>query len=42
MFGQKYGTEADERIALRRSQEVRGIPATLAAIKRIAEAERPT
>jgi hypothetical protein len=40
MFRQKYGTEADERIALRRSQAVRGIPATLAAIKRIAEAER--
>ena len=41
MFGQKYGSAADERIALRRGQAMRGIPATLAAIKRIAEDERP-
>lgn len=41
MFRQKYGAAADDRIALRRSQAMRGIPATLAAIKRIAEAERP-
>ena len=41
MFRQKYGSRADDRIALRRSQAMRGIPATLAAIKRIAEAERP-
>lgn len=41
MFREKYGLQADERIALRRSQAIGGVPATLAAIKRIAEAERP-
>jgi hypothetical protein len=41
MFRQKYGPRADARIALRRGQAMRGIPVTLAAIKRIAEAERP-
>jgi Polyketide cyclase / dehydrase and lipid transport len=41
MFREKYGPAAEGRIALRRSQALRGIPATLAAIKRIAEAERP-
>ena len=42
MFHEKYGPEADDRIALRRGQAVGGIPATLAAIKRIAEAEPPS
>lgn len=41
MFREKYAAAADDRIALRRGQAMRGIPATLAAIKRIAEAERP-
>jgi hypothetical protein len=41
MFREKYGADADARIQLRRSQAIRGIPATLAAIKRIAEAEQP-
>jgi hypothetical protein len=39
MFEEKYGAAAEQRIALRRRQAVTGIPATLAAIKRIAEAE---
>lgn len=39
MFREKYGPKADDRIALRRKQAMRSIPATLAAIKRIAEAE---
>ena len=38
MFREKYGPDADEMIELRRSQALAGIPATLAAIKRIAEA----
>jgi hypothetical protein len=37
MFHEKYGEGADERIELRRGQALRGIPATLAAIKRVAE-----
>lgn len=41
MFREKYGPAAEGRSALRHSQALRGIPATLAAIKRIAEAERP-
>jgi Polyketide cyclase / dehydrase and lipid transport len=40
MFGQRYGPAAEQRIALRRSQAMRSIPVSLAAIKRIAEAER--
>lgn len=40
MFREKYGPQADDRIALRRDQAMRSIPATLAAIKRIAERER--
>lgn len=39
MFHEKYGSDADARIELRRSQAMSGIPATLSAIKRIAEAE---
>jgi hypothetical protein len=38
MFQEKYGPEADARIDLRRRQALSGIPATLASIKRIAEA----
>jgi hypothetical protein len=41
MFREKYGSQAEDRIALRRKQAMRGIPETLAAIKRIAEGERP-
>lgn len=41
MFRDKYGLAADARIELRRRQAVDGIPATLAAVKRIAEAEWP-
>jgi hypothetical protein len=37
MFREKYGEDADARIELRRRQALTGIPATLAAIKRIAE-----
>lgn len=37
MFRGKYGPDADRQIELRRSQAISGIPATLAAIKRIAE-----
>ncbi len=37
MFREKYGQDADERIELRRRQALSGIPATLAAIKRVAE-----
>jgi hypothetical protein len=40
MFAERYGAEASERIALRTRQAREGIPATLAAIKRIAEAEQ--
>lgn len=40
MFREKYGPGAEDRIALRRGQAMHGIPATLAAIKRIAEAEQ--
>ena len=38
MFRAKYGHEAEQRVELRRRQAVSGIPATLAAIKRVAEA----
>lgn len=41
MFRERYGTDADNRMALRRNQAMQGIPASLAAIKHIAEAERP-
>ena len=37
MFRDKYGAEAEDRIAARARQAHDGIPATLAAIKRIAE-----
>ena len=37
MFHDKYGDGAHERIALRSSQALDGIPRTLAAIKKIAE-----
>jgi polyketide cyclase/dehydrase/lipid transport protein len=37
MFAQKYGDGAPQRIELRADQARAGIPATLAAIKRIAE-----
>jgi hypothetical protein len=37
MFHERYGEGAHERIALRARQASAGIPATLAAIKRIAE-----
>jgi ribosome-associated toxin RatA of RatAB toxin-antitoxin module len=40
MFREKYRAAADERMALRRAQATQGIPATLAAIKWIAEAEQ--
>ena len=40
MFREKYGDAADARMQLRRRQAINGIPATLAAIKRIAEAEQ--
>lgn len=39
MFQDKYGAEAPERIELRRRQAREGIPATLAAIKRVAETQ---
>jgi hypothetical protein len=39
LFREKYGPKADDMIELRRSQAVAGIPATLAAIRRIAETE---
>src|SRR5699024_7896325 len=42
MFHDKYGDAAPERIELRTRQARAGIPATLAAIKRIAEAEART
>jgi Polyketide cyclase / dehydrase and lipid transport len=38
MFAERYGERADEQIAERTRQAHEGIPATLAAIKRIAEA----
>ncbi|MFM9274617.1 SRPBCC family protein [Pseudarthrobacter sp. NKDBFgelt] len=38
MFGEKYGADADAQIADRTRQALDGIPKTLAAIKRIAEA----
>lgn len=38
MFEQKYGSDADSQIADRTQQALDGIPKTLAAIKRIAEA----
>ncbi|MGY1883710.1 MULTISPECIES: SRPBCC family protein [unclassified Blastococcus] len=37
LFAERYGERADEQIALRTRQAHEGIPATLAAIKRIAE-----
>lgn len=37
LFQTKYGAEAEKMVALRRQQARDGIPATLAAIKRIAE-----
>ena len=37
MFREKYGADADAQIADRTQQALDGIPATLAAIKRIAE-----
>ncbi len=40
VFSEKYGTDADARIRLRRSQAISGIPTTPARIKQIAEAER--
>lgn len=40
MFRVKYGAQADAQIELRRSQARIGIPATLAAIKGIAEREK--
>jgi len=40
MFAEKYGDEAEERIRLRTEQARSGIPATLAAIKRIVESGR--
>lgn len=40
MFRDKYGGQADAQIELRRSQAHTGIPATLAAIKGIAEREK--
>jgi hypothetical protein len=40
MFREEYGPDAQARIELRRRQAIEGIPATLAAIKRIAEAEQ--
>lgn len=36
-FRERYGEAADEQIAARRESAVTGIPATLAAIKRVAE-----
>jgi len=42
LFRTKYGAEAENMIALRRRQARDGIPATLAAIKRIAEAPSPS
>lgn len=39
MFAARYGAEAPERIAMRTRQARDGIPATLAAIKRIAESD---
>lgn len=41
MFRERYAPEANDRMALRRGQAAHSIPATLAAIKRIAETERP-
>jgi hypothetical protein len=41
MFAEKYGGAAQERIELRRRQALAGIPATLAAIKQIAETDEP-
>ncbi|HEY7045886.1 MAG TPA: SRPBCC family protein [Jatrophihabitantaceae bacterium] len=40
MFREKYGPDAQARFELRRSQAIGSIPATLAAIKGIAETER--
>lgn len=40
MFAARHGIHAEERIALRAIQAREGIPATLAAIKRIAESEK--
>ncbi|MEO8888131.1 MAG: inositol monophosphatase family protein [Jatrophihabitantaceae bacterium] len=40
MFHAKYGAQADVQIEMRRSQAHAGIPATLAAIKAIAEREK--
>ena len=37
MFHDKFGDDADDQIADRANQAHAGIPATLAAIKRIAE-----
>lgn len=41
MFAEKFGSEADGRIRMRRSQAISGIPVTLVAIKQIAEGGRP-
>lgn len=41
MFRDKYGDDADAQIEDRAAQAHAGIPATLAAIRRIAERERP-
>jgi hypothetical protein len=40
MFAARYGVHAEERIGLRALQAREGIPATLAAIKRIAESQK--
>lgn len=40
MFAESRGSDADHQIEVRRQWAVAGIPATLAAIKAIAEAER--
>lgn len=42
MFQEKFGDEADAQIADRTRQALEGIPATLAAIKRIAESAAAT
>lgn len=38
LFRSKYGDDADRMMSLRREQALKGIPATLTAIKQIAEA----
>jgi hypothetical protein len=37
-FRERYGAQADDEIAIRRAAATSGIPATLAAIKKTAEA----